>query len=668
VPTTSLQIDLWLIASAIVLTCVLFTARAADPVNVIKLTALLLVAIVIATSMGYRTIRHRTMALPVSAAGAAGAALAAALMVAALTAPVVTTAVVGAYGRNSGLLAYIAALILFFAGLRVFQRPNTRVLVGGVVLAGLFTGSYGLLQKSGIDAVAWNNPFNPIIAALGNPNFASGYLGIAASVAVGGALWAGWGRVWRAVCASTAALCLVAAALSSSVQGPIAAAAGLLVVSLAYSLDLNSKVRRWALPSLGLAAGLGVTALLVGALMKAGPAAAVFGDVGTEARTHYWDAALRMFREAPALGVGLDHYGMFWRSTRSPESIEALGGAQYSDAAHSVPLQMLAQGGLVLGIAYGVFVLVTLLALIKGLSQLTGSDRMLLGAVGGGWAAYQVQSAVSIDQVPLIVLHFTLASGVVAVAGSVATRQVRLPGAVQPVAVQPQHGRAKRRVNVPARPKRRALTAADLAMLSVVATIAAAAAWQSVDPLRANIAVREGDRSRSAGDGARALQAYDRATDVLPGESTYWMKKAQLLQASTPRQGAALRAILLEAIQRNPYEINAIRPAAGLAEAAGELELSRQLFSRAVSVDPVNPETLVAAATFELRHGGAARARTILEPAVEALPSQPTLWATLGDARAVLGEPDAARAAYERALALDPAQATASKGLEDLGL
>ncbi len=60
------------------------------------------------------------------------------------------------------------------------------------MLAGLFTATYGLLQKAGIDSIPWNNPFNPIIAALGNPNFASGYLGIAAAAGAGGALWAGW--------------------------------------------------------------------------------------------------------------------------------------------------------------------------------------------------------------------------------------------------------------------------------------------------------------------------------------------------------------------------------------------------------------------------------------------------------------------------------------------
>ena len=466
---TNLLPDRLLVAAAVVLTCVLFTRAALDPVNVIKLTALVLVAIVLVSLAAARVVRHRVVHLPVSPAGAAAVALGAAFVLAAVTAPVTSTAILGTYGRNSGLLAYLAALVLFVVGLRVFGGGHARVLVGGVVIAGLFTATYGLLQKAGIDAIPWNNPFNPIIAALGNPNFASGYLGIAASVSAGGALYAGWAWGWRVTCAITSGLCLLTAALSASVQGPIAAAGGLFVVAVAFTLDLRSSSRRPLLAGLGAIAAVGIAVLLVGAVSKAGPAARVFSDVGSEARTYYWGAAAQMFRDNPFLGVGLDQYGNFWRSARSPESVAALGGTQYSDAAHSVPLQMLAQGGLLLGVAYAAFVLVTLIALIRGLLRLRGADRMLLAAVGGGWTAYQVQSAVSIDQVPLVVLHFALAGAVVAAAGASGLRELRLPGALKPVAPHPNDARTKRRVAAAAAPRSRPVTGVDVAVFTVVA-------------------------------------------------------------------------------------------------------------------------------------------------------------------------------------------------------
>ncbi len=656
--------DRYLVASAVVLTCTLFLTSALDPVNVIKLTALLLVAIALVVSIAVRVLRDREVHLPVSAAGAVAAALALAFVVSAAVAPVTNTAVLGAYGRNSGLLAYLAALVLFVVGLRVFDRPGARVLVGGIVFAGLFTAVYGLLQKNGIDRVPWNNPFNPIIAGLGNPNFAAGYLGIAASVAAGGALWRGWAVGWRALSAATTVLCLVAAALSSSAQGPVAAAGGLFVVALAWVLDLPGIRRTTGLAFVVGGAAVAGTALLIGAFAKAGPAARLFADVGSQARVHYWDAALNMFAERPLLGVGLDQYGNFWRSERTSESVTLLGGPSYSDAAHSVPLQMLAQGGLLLGAVYLALLLVTASALVRGLLRLRGADRMLLGAVGGGWAAYQVQSFVSIDQVPLLVLHFALAGAVIAVSGTTGMRSITLPGALKPVAVHPNDARARRRAV--AAPRRRDLDGADAVGIALVGVVAVFAAYQSLEPLRANRAAKAAADAIQQGDGVTALAAYDKAKQLVPGQAYYSILEGNLFETAQPPQPARAEASYRRAAEVDPYEVNAVKGAATLAERNGDVAEARSLFDRALELDPYNDETVELAAQFELRQQGAERARELLETALQRLPRSAKVLANLGDARAALGDQTGARQAYEQALAIDPAQPVAIAGVAKL--
>jgi putative inorganic carbon (HCO3(-)) transporter len=661
VPSTSLAVDRYVVAAAVVLTCILFTAKAADPVNVIKLTALLLSALALVATAAYRVVRHRVVHLPTGSVAWIGLLLGVGLLISAVVAPVTGTAVYGAYGRNSGLLAYLGALLLFFAAVRVLDPPHTRVLLGGIIFAGLFTASYGLLQRVGVDAVAWNNPFNPIIAALGNPNFASGYLGITGSVAAGAALWRGWATGWRVLAGCTAALCLLAAGLSDSVQGPIAAAAGLFVIAAAASLNLNRRPRVLALAGLVGAAAAGLATLLVGALATTGPAAAVFTDTGSVARVFYWNAALAMFGDKPWTGVGLDQYGTFWRTYRNTGSVEYLGGPSFSDAAHSVPLQVLAQGGLVLGLAYGAFLVLVATALVRGLLRLEGSDRMLLAALGGGWAAYQVQSLVSIDQVPLIVLHFVLAGAVLAVSGISRSRLVRLPGAVpeqQPASAP----RSKRRPA--AVPRRRDPSGADAIAATMVAVLIVATAWQSLDPLRANVAAASGDGALRSGNGNQALQDYEQALALLPSQPVYWGKLgAFLTQVDSP---ARAEDAYVEALERDPYDLNALRNLARLAEDEGDLDDARKMLARLLDVDPLNPDSLVAAGAFELRHSGAQQARALLERAVQRLPSDASLWATLGDARAVLADAAGAREAYERALKLEPAQPVAIAGLEKL--
>jgi putative inorganic carbon (HCO3(-)) transporter len=659
VPSTSLAIDRYVIAASVVLTCALFTSQAADPVNVIKLTALMLSALALLASTAYRLIRYRVAQVPGVFVLWSTLLLLLGLVVSTAVAPVTTTAIVGTYGRNSGLLVYGSALVLFLASVRVLQPTHTRVLVGAVVAAGLFTSAYGLLQKAGIDPVAWNNPFNPIIAALGNPNFASGYLGIAASVAAGGALWPGWGSTWRGISGVTSVMCLIAAGLSDSVQGPIAAAAGLFVLAISLMLNMRSRLRLVALVTAGGAAAVSVAVLLVGAIAKAGPATAIFSDSGSQARVFYWNAALDMFSKEPLLGVGLDQYGNFWRTSRSPGSVEFLGGPSFSDAAHSVPLQVLAQGGLLLGTAYLALLALVGFALVRGLVRLRGADRILLGVVGGGWTAYQVQSFVSIDQVPLIVLHFTLAGAVLATSGTVRFRELRLPGAPPPPKPGPSDAKTRRRVA--AAPAARTMQGADVAVLAGTAVLLLAAAWYSLIPLRANIALKNGDQQFARGDGNAALHEYQQATDLLPGVSVYWNKTGNLYdQVSRP---ALARQAYQAAVDHDPYDVNALRAAAAGAEAAGDLDVARRLFRRVVELDPLNPESLVAAATFELRHSGAEDARRLLEAAVTQLPTEAGLWATLGDARAVLGDTEHAREAYERALSLNPAQEVAQAGL-----
>jgi O-antigen ligase/Flp pilus assembly protein TadD len=656
VPAPSLAFDRTILAAAVVLTAVLFTARLADPVNIIKMTALVLCAIVLLASCTVRAVRTRVVQLPWGVPAAVALALLAAFVVATVTAPVTTTAVLGAYGRNSGLLVYASALVLFLVGLRIFDRSGTRVILYALMLAGAFTASYGLLQFVGLDSVPWNNPFNPIIAALGNPNFAAAYLAICTPAAAWGALRTDWGLPWRALSAVLATMCLLAALLSNAAQGPLAAAPGLAVLGVAWLLDRPAKLRRVGLAAVGTGTTLGLLVLGAG-VAGAGPAAGVFSDIGSRARGWYWEVAFTIWRDRPVFGVGLDNYGSFWRTARPLEATRSRGGEDFSDAAHNVPLQLLSTGGLLLGLTYLAFVAVAAVALVLGLRRLRGQERLLLGALGGCWTAYQVQSFVSIDQVPLIVTQYVLAAGVVVAAGSSRLRELRLPGALPPP--EPTENR-KRRAPV-IRPRPRALTPADYVLIGVVGLAALALSWQATVPLRANAAVLTADSALARGDGSAALAAYDRATGLVPGEPRYWQKRGQLFQQVDQPENAL--ASFRRAVAEDPFDVTFLRQAAPFAEAQGQVDEARELHRRALELDPNGPKTVVPAAVFELRHDGAEQALELMERFVQVLPGRAEAWATLGDARATLADAPGAREAYDRALQLEPGQPAATAGL-----
>lgn len=648
------------VAAAVVLTAVLFTSAAADPVNVIKLAALATCTAVAAGLLAARVVLLRTVALPRSPAAVAAVLLVVAFVAAAVTAPDTTTAILGVKGRNSGLVAYGSALALFLISLRVFDQASVKIIALAVGVAALFTASYGALQLLGLDAINWNNPFNPVIAALGNPNFAAAYLGIGAPVAVWGALRTDWAGAWRVAAGVTAFLCLVVTSLSASTQGPLAATAGLAVVALAVVLDWPAGRRRIGLTALGVATGAGLAGLAAG-VAGFGPAARIFTDIGSQARVWYWQAALSMFERSPVTGVGLDSYGYFWRIEQPLAAVRRLGGENFSDAAHSVPLQHLAQGGVVLAGAYLLFVGTIVWALVTGFRRLRGGQRLLLGGLGGAWAAYQVQSLVSIDQVPLLTVHFVLAAAVIVASGPSSLLSVRLPGAPPPMDVTAQRKTKRRQAVV--QPQRR-MGAADGVLLAGVAAVFVPLVWLSFVPLWASAAEQDGEQALRAGAGRDAVDAYDRAADLVPGAGIYHYKKGVAYNSGDLQQ-EALQSFT-RAFELDPYDVASVRTAARLADFRGDLALARRLYVRALELDPKNSSTILDLATFDLRHGQAARARALLEEKVEELPEVAALWASYGDALAVTKGASEARAAYARALALEPGQATAVEGLQKL--
>lgn len=657
-PASVLATQRIVLAASVVLTGCLFVPALADPVNVIKLTVLSVAALVLVGLSAYAAIRTRVIHVPRSPSAWAALALLVALAISAGTAPNLTRAVVGTYGRNSGLLAYGSALVLFFIGLRAWGQ-SAHLLPLALILSGAFTAGYGLLQYVGVDPIAWNNPYNPIVAALGNPDFAAAYLGMCAPAACWGALRREWGLPWRAASGVIAVMCGAAMLLSHAVQGPLAAAAGLSVLAAAALLNRGGAVARRGLTALAAAAAAGVAVLSVG-WAGAGPAAPLFSQYGFKARGFYWDGAATMFSRHPLLGVGLDHYGAYWREVRSDAATRFLGGTSYSDAAHSVPLQMLAQGGLVLGLAYVAFLITIGVALLQGLRRLEGSARLLLGAVGGSWVAYVVSSAVSIDQVPLLVVEFVAASAVVAVAG-LGWREVRLPGALS--VVEPARARRGR---APARPRERERrwSSSDLWLAGGVGIVLLTLLWFSMTPMRANAAARQGDVALSQGKGNAAVDAYRQASDLLPGEGTYWGRSGSLYE--NVKQPALALEMYEAGVRHDPFDETLLTGAARLSGEAGKTNAAVRYWKRAAHFDPSNPDLAAQAATFLAAYGAGEDALTILARPLALFPDSAALWAATGDARIAAKDTAGGRRAYAKALTLDAQNEVAKSGLAKL--
>ena len=133
-------------------------------------------------------------------------------------------------------------------------------------------------------------------------------------------------------------------------------------------------------------------------------------------RGDYWRAGFRMFKSHPWFGVGLDRYGSYFTQYRdiTQASRVARGPSVHSNAAHNVPIQLAATGGIFLLIAFLALTAFIIWRGIVGLRNKTGNEQMVFAGFFGAWVAYEAQSLISIDNLGIAIWGWVLGGIVVA--------------------------------------------------------------------------------------------------------------------------------------------------------------------------------------------------------------------------------------------------------------
>ena len=84
----------------------------------------------------------------------------------------------GAYGRNTGLIAYLVLSMVAIGALLLRTPQNFTKIIWGLQFAGIVNVLYcGWVIAFG-DFLSWSNPYGNILGLFGNPNFISAFLGM----------------------------------------------------------------------------------------------------------------------------------------------------------------------------------------------------------------------------------------------------------------------------------------------------------------------------------------------------------------------------------------------------------------------------------------------------------------------------------------------------------
>jgi O-antigen ligase len=310
------------------------------------------------------------------------------LLIATMATDVKYTAVFGEYRRNNGFLSYFALVILMAAASLVFNLKSVKRYFTFLGIAGLILSFYGILQGAGKDPVGWKIDYNPFITTLGNPNFTSGFLGLAGIAILYLALDAK-DRKYQVIYAVGLLADLYILWRSGSIQGVFGFAIGAAVIILVKIWLIN---RKFGQVSLLIAAALGTPVAL--AVLNIGPLASRLYQGTLRNRLDYWNAAIGMFKDHPIFGVGIDRFGEYYREYAVQNQVVQ---GQITDNAHSIYLQLLATGGLILFIPYILLVFFITFVGFKALVKSQGDDKFKIGAIFGIWLATVTINIVTID-------------------------------------------------------------------------------------------------------------------------------------------------------------------------------------------------------------------------------------------------------------------------------
>jgi putative inorganic carbon (HCO3(-)) transporter len=595
----------------------LFWRSTGAPFSSPKLTALLVGAVLAAAALVMQWVRVRRVTVPTGLAPLCAGLFALALVVTTVANGVGARTLLGPYPRYVGAGTYLACAVLFLATVLALHGRDARsVLLWGTGLLGIMC-AYGVLQHFDADPFTWSDPGRSF-STMGQENFAAGLAATLFPLALGLALLDR--RPWaRAVTGVVLVLAVLELRWAASFQGPFAALVGATPVLLAAAWDRWGRRAGRTLPRWWPAAA---GAALLAAAIVIVPLAHGSVSSGTEERKYLWRTALTIFRAHPLVGGGFGRFALDFQRIR-PAEHAANFHLLTSDAAHSVPLDILASGGALLALAYGAFVLATGWCLVRGLRRTQGSEQVLLAALGGSWLAYQAQSLVSLDVPPLALAHWILAAGVIAASGEL--RITALGTARRPGSLLPQ---------------------------AAVAALALPLVWVALLPVRADAASARATEARAKGNAYAAMNAATDATQLASWEASYWSQLAGAY-AAAGRPLDSYRAGV-RATRAAPGDPVVAMATAGAAQQLGDQRNAERWFREAVRRDPHDPVPARTAGLYFLRIGDYQRSYAYMKRAVADAPGQLDFSIDLGRAALAAGRKEEAIELFRDALRREP--------------
>ena len=329
------------------------------------------------------------------------------LLISLMQTDVLLVGLIGETQRRGGFLSYFGLSVIFLYAVRSINFSNVmRVYKIGIVTGALLS-AYGVLQISGRDFVAWDNPYSSMISTLGNPNFASATLAILSLIGLSGILVNNLHIFFKSLGIALTILALIAIVISGSRQG-------LLVIffSSIFYLSVYSYMRSGKLGIFVVGFSVVGAILAILGMLQKGPLVSLLYKDSVSVRGYYWRAGIEMFKDSPLTGVGVDRYGAYFKQFREVGYPLKYGFEITSSNAHNTFIQIFAMAGFFAGIFYLSLIVYVFLSGLRLLKQCQPNEKTIVLGLLSAWLGFQAQSLISIDNLGISVWGWLLGGSI----------------------------------------------------------------------------------------------------------------------------------------------------------------------------------------------------------------------------------------------------------------
>jgi O-antigen ligase len=308
----------------------------------------------------------------------------------------------GTFGRNTGLLFYLALVLILLVGAFVSNSHIVDRILWFLILTGLLSSIYGILQFNKIDPAGFEGLYNSTIGFLGNPNFFSAFQGLALIASLAMVFSKGISSTKRISLALISVLSLTSLYLAGAFQGFLVVLIGLTALTFFIAWNKNRVIGK----AIFATSILGLLLIAIGLINK-GPLGPIIYKSSLQARGYYWDAAWTMTKDHPIFGVGLDNFMFWYRRSRSSEATNWNPGVD-TNSAHNVFLDYSSTGGVPFFLLNLILCVMVAASIVNRLKNPTGKDInfYILASV---WIAFLAQSLISINQIGLSIWGWIIA-------------------------------------------------------------------------------------------------------------------------------------------------------------------------------------------------------------------------------------------------------------------